>query len=150
MGRSQTVKEYVDRNRKLRQESKELMADHGTGMTDGLATVREATKGRYEVALDGMKFDIPKGVAEELLYSLTHALRPYAGYSIFDELMLQLDAVLDRLMVNEPAEDGRDPGRAEAFTMCLATIRDPHQPDYPGEKERQMVRYEKRQNGETG
>lgn len=137
--------------KKIRAESKALMADHGTGMTDGLATVKEGDRGRYEVSIAGINFEVPKGAAEELLYSLTHALRPYAGYSIFDIIMMDLDAVLDRLMAGEPDEDGRDPGRAEAFTMCLATIRNPSQPDYPEEKERQMVRWDKRNNqGHTG
>lgn len=131
-----------------RRESKALMADHGTGITDGLAQVKVGAKGRYEVAIDGIKFDIPKGAAEELLYSLTKALRPYSGYSIFDEIMMNLDAIIDRLMTGEPAEDGRDPGRAETFTMCLAIIRNPHMPDFPGEKKRQMERYEKRMSGE--
>jgi hypothetical protein len=124
-----------------RRESEELMADHGTGITDGLADVKEAKKGQYEVALDGMKFEIPKGVAEELLFKLTKALRPYAGYSIFDEIMMNLDAVIDRLVAREPAEDGRDPGRAEAFTMALAIIRNPHSPQFNEERDRQMDRY---------
>jgi hypothetical protein len=122
-------------------ESEELMADHGAGITDGLADVKEVKKGQYEVALDGMKFGIPKGVAEELLYKLTKALRPYAGYSIFDEIMMNLDVIIDRLMAGEPAEDGRDPGRAETFTMCLAIIRNPHNPLFEEERKRQMDRY---------
>ena len=132
----------------MEEERKELMADHGTGMTDGLATVERTKKGLL-VSFDGMKFELGTGVGEELLYSLTRALRPYAGYSIFDEIMLHLDPVIDRLMAEEPAEDGQDKGRAEGFTMSLATIRNPNKPDYLEEKRRQMVRYNKRQDGET-
>lgn len=132
-----------------RAESKALMADHGTGITDGLAHVEDMGKGRFLVVVEGIKFEMPKGAAEELLYTLTKALRPYAGYSIFDEIMMNLDAVIDRLMAGEPAKDGRDPGRAETFTMCLAIIRNPHSPDFLDEKRRQMERYEKRQSSET-
>jgi hypothetical protein len=128
----------------MEEERRQLMADHGTGMTDGLAKVEQMPNGRLLVVIDEIKFDIPKGAAEELLYSLTKALRPYAGYSIFDELMMQLDAVMDRLMAGVPSEDGRDPGRAETYTMALATIRNPSAPDYPGEKDRQMERWRKR------
>jgi hypothetical protein len=52
--------------------------------------------------------------------------------------------VLDRLVAGEIADDDRDPGRAEAYTMCCAIIRNPYKPDYPREKELQMERYEKR------
>jgi hypothetical protein len=133
----------------MEEERRQLMADHGTGITDGLAHVEDMGKGRFLVVVEGIKFEMPKGAAEELLYTLTKALRPYAGYSIFDEIMMNLDAVIDRLMSGEPAKDGRDPGRAETFTMCLAIIRNPHSPDFPGEKKRQMERYEKRQSSET-
>lgn len=146
---TETILKSAEQARGSRTESEELMADHGTGITDGLVSV-ERTKTGFLVALDGMKFELGTGVGEELLYRLTKALRPYAGYSIFDELMLQLDAILDRLMAGEPADDGRDPGRAEAYTMALATIRNPHAPDYKKEKDRQMERWEKRNDGEIG
>jgi hypothetical protein len=81
---------------------------------------------------------------EELLAALTRSLRPYAGYSIFERIMEEMDAVMDRLMAGEPAEDGRDPGRAEALCRSLAMIRNPYEPDYEGERDRQMERWEKR------
>lgn len=131
-------------------ESERLMGNHGTGITDGLASVETLSQGRYLVEVDGIKFDIPKGVAEELLASLNKALRPFAGYSIFDDIMLMLDPVIDRLMEgpDAEAEDGQDRGRAEAYTMALAMIRGPYKPDYPGEKKRQMARYRARMSGE--
>lgn len=108
-------------------------------------------KGDRVIDLDGMKFQIGQGVAEELLAALTSSLRPFAGYSIFDKVMLELDAVMDRLAAREPSEDGRDPGRAEAYTTVLAIIRSPYEPDYKGEKDRQMERWHKRnEEGHTG
>jgi hypothetical protein len=125
------------------------MGDHGTGITDGLAGVKNLPNGHLLVDVDGIKFEMVKGVGEELLASLSKALRPFSGYSIFDEIMMALDAVIDRLMASPDAEaeDGQDRGRAEAYTMALAIIRNPHKPDYPGEKNRQMIRYHKRQDG---
>lgn len=132
----------------MEEERRELMADHGTGMTDGIARVEDVGRGRFLVVIDDIKFEMPKGAAEELLYTLTKALRPYAGYSVFDIIMCALDPVIDRLVAGEEAEDGRDPGRAEGFTMSLAIIRNPHAPDFPGEKKRQMERLQKRDSDE--
>lgn len=132
-----------------KQESQNLMADHGTGITDGLVECEPIGKGRYRATIGGIKFDVSKGVAEEVLFKFTKALRPYAGYSIFDEIMLALDPVIDRLMAQEPAEDGRDPGRAESLCLALAIIRNPDCPDVDAEKERQMERYRLREFGEA-
>lgn len=134
----------------MEEERRQLMADHGTFITDGLATVERTKKGLL-VDIDGIKFDIPVKVGEELMASLNRALRPFAGFSVFDEIMMNLDAVIDRLMAGPDgqAEDGRDPGRAEAFTMALAIIRQCGKPDFQGEKERQMERYQKRMSGEA-
>lgn len=108
-------------------------------------------KGDREVNLDGMKFQIGEKVCEELMAALSSSLRPFAGYSIFDKIQLELDAVLDRLMAGEASEDGRDPGKAEAHTMDLALIRNPYEPDYVGERARQMERWRKRnEEGHTG
>jgi len=138
-----------EREKKLKAESEALMADHGTGMTDGLAAVERLPNGRLLANVDGIKFEMPVGAGEELLYSLTRALRPFSGYSIFDELMMELDAIIDRLMANEPAADGLDKGRAEMLTKALAIIRNPNLPDYPYEKQRQMERYRKRMESPT-
>lgn len=130
------------------EESHRLMGDHGTGITDGLAGVERLPNGHLLVDVDGIKFEMATGVGEELLASLTRALRPFAGFSIFDEIMMNLDAVIDRLMGGDETEDGRDPGRAEAFTMALAIIRNPHSPDFVAEKARQMERWRQRESGE--
>lgn len=127
------------------------MGDHGTNITDGLAKVEQTGKGKFQVEIEGIKFEMPKGVAEELMASLVKALRPFAGYSIFDDIMMSLDTVIDRLMAgpDAEAEDGQDRGRAEAYTMALALIRNSYAPDYEGEKKRQMIRYDKRMSGEA-
>lgn len=111
----------------------------------GRARVETLPKGDRVIDLDGMKFQIGLPIAEELLSALGSSLRPYAGYSIFDKIMGELDPVMDRLMAKDPAEDGRDPGRAEAFVMALAMIRNPYEPDYIAEKARQMERHNSRQ-----
>jgi len=98
-----------------------------------------------ELDLDGMRFQIGQGIAEELLAGLSGVIRPYAGYSIFDRIVQEIDAVIDRLMSGDgAAEDGRDPGRAEAFCRALALIRNPYEPDWEAERDRQMKRWEQR------
>lgn len=126
------------------EESEELINGHTRDMTTGSTSVQTSSKNQLLVDIDGIKFNVPRGVGEELLAQLSRALRPYAGYSIFDVIMMELDAVLDRMMAGNPSDDGRDPGRGEAFTMCLAAIRNPYEPDYEEEKRRQMERWRKR------
>lgn len=100
----------------------------------------------FIINLDGMRFDIPRGLLEEMVAAGTSILRPYAGLSIFERIMTELDTVIARLMSGDgAAEDGRDPGRAEAFNMCLAIIRNTYQPDYEAEKQRAMERYQNRE-----
>jgi hypothetical protein len=108
---------------------------------NGRVKVETLSKGDRKIDLDGMGFQIGQAVAEELLAALSSSLRPYQGYAIFDRIQQQLDPVMDRLMAGEPAEDGRDPGRAESYTMVLAIIRNPHKADYPCEKVRQVNRW---------
>lgn len=116
---------------------------------NGRCSVQPGENGRLDLEIDGIKFDVPHGIAQELNAALTTALRPYAGFSIFERIMEELDAVIDRLMSGDgTAEDDRDPGRAEAFCRALALIRNPYDPDYEGERERQMERYEHRQDAE--
>lgn len=108
---------------------------------NGRVKVETLSKGDRKIDLDGMGFQIGQAVAEELLAALSSSLRPYQGYAIFDRIQQQLDPVMDRLMAGAPAEDGRDPGRAESYTMVLAIIRNPHKADYPSEKVRQVNRW---------
>lgn len=115
----------------------------------GPVKVKAEKDGTRHIYIDGEPvLDLSQMEAEEVVAALTSSLRPYAGYSIFEKITQELDAVIDRLMSEDgEAEDDRDPGRAEALTKCLAMIRNPYQPDYAAEKERQMERWERR-NGE--
>lgn len=112
--------------------------------SNGSVKIEILPKGDRQIDFDGLRFQVGAKVAEELLSALSSSLRPYAGYSIFDKIMVKLDSVLDRMMAGEPQEDGRDPGRAEALTLALAIIRNPYEPNYTEEKERQMERYHER------
>lgn len=129
------------------EESEQLVTGHTHEITAGTTSV-QPVKNALLMDIDGIKFQVPKGVGEELLAQLTRALRPYAGYSIFEEIMMETDAVIDRLMAGNPAEDGQDKGRAEALVKCLAMIRNPYEPDYPEEKRRQMERWKNRDRTE--
>lgn len=110
---------------------------------NGRVTFEPTDKGQFIMDLDGIRFQVPRGMVEEIVAAGTTAMRPYAGMSIFDRIMDELDTVINRLMSGDgAAEDGRDPGRAEAYTMALALIRNTYQPDYEQEKERAMERWE--------
>lgn len=110
--------------------------------TNGRCSVTNGGKGGTRLDIAGIKFDIPRALAEELAAALSSYLRPYAGMSIFERVMEELDTVIARLMSGDgEAEDGRDPGRAEAFTMVLAILRNPYEPKYEQEKERAMERF---------
>lgn len=110
----------------------------------GKAAVEKLPNGNYQVEIEQGRFEVQPSEAEDLLWALTSALRPFAGYSIADRIQQNLDVVIDRLQAGEEAEDGRDPGRAEGYTMVLAIVRNPYAPDYPGERKQQMSRWRKR------
>lgn len=119
--------------------------------TNGRCHVKAGEGGGTRLDIDGIKFDVPRALAEELNAALSSFLRPYAGMSIFERVMEELDAVIGRLMSGDgTAEDGRDPGRAEAFTMVLAILRNTYQPDYEAEKERAMDRFHDREEKAGG
>jgi hypothetical protein len=109
---------------------------------NGRCSVKAGDKGGTRLDIAGIKFDIPRALAEELNAALSSYLRPYAGMSIFERVMEELDTVIARLMSGDgEAEDGRDPGRAEAFCMVLAILRNTYEPDYDQERQRAMDRY---------
>lgn len=95
----------------------------------------------YATTINGISFEISGHDAEDLMCALSTALRPHAGIAIIGRIQEELDGVMNRLMTGEVAEDGRDPGRAEAFTMAMAIFRNLYKVDYPGEKERQVERW---------
>lgn len=111
---------------------------------EGSVSVEKAGRD-YELNLDGMRFQVGQRIAEELLGALSKALRPYAGYSIFGRIQEELDTIVDRLQSEDgAAEDGRDPGRAEALCRALAMIRNPYAPDFDAERDGAMERWEAR------
>lgn len=109
---------------------------------------RIAGTSRYAVTINGIAFEISGHDAEDLMCALTTALRPHAGVAITGRIQGELDTVMDRLMTGEVAEDGRDPGRAEAYTMVMAIFRNLYAVDYPGEKARQVDRWNDRNSEE--
>lgn len=134
--------------KRVQEEGRRLIDGHSEEITVGKTEV-EAAKTGLLVAIDGIKFQVPRGVGEELLAQLTRALRPYAGYSIFDMLMIELDVIIDRLMAGEPSEDGNDPGKAAGLTLALAFMRNAYQPDFLEEKRHAMRRFKERENGDA-
>lgn len=107
----------------------------------------KTTRTDMTLDIDGIVFQVPRALAEELNAALCTALRPYAGLSLFERVMEQLDLTIDRLMTGGEAADGRDPGRAESLCWVLAMIRNSYQPDAETEKQLAMTRYENRQEG---
>jgi hypothetical protein len=137
-------------SRNGRVESAELQKEYTTILPSMVSVEKVGKKGDMVLELDGIRFQIGAKVGEELLSALTRVVRPYAGFSIFDRIMQELDAVIDRLMSEDgTAEDDRDPGRAEAFCRSLALIRNPYDADWQAERERQMERYWKRNGADS-
>lgn len=62
------------------------------------------------------------------------------GMSIRERYWEELDAIVDRLNAGEPAEDGRDPGRAEGIAWCLAVMANPYQPNIEAVREESVER----------
>jgi hypothetical protein len=78
----------------------------------------------------------------ELIIQVLHeVLHPTAGGAVADGLWLDLDAVMDRLMVN-PRK--RDAGLATGLTIALARIMNPFNPDEDAVKAIALERYEAR------
>lgn len=74
-----------------------------------------------------------------LLHPGTH------GPSIFDRVWERLDDIMDRLMnPGSEAEDGRDPGRAEATAYIIAIFENPANPDIQSVRAEAVARYQKR------
>lgn len=61
-----------------------------------------------------------------------------AGKSIQELVMEELLTVIDRLMAEGEAEDGRDPGRAEGLAFALAVFQNPYRPNIEAIKEQAM------------
>lgn len=65
------------------------------------------------------------------------------GPSLREIAWQELDDIMDRLMTT-PAEDGRDPGRAEATAYLLAHMESPYKPDIQEIRAEAMRRWNER------
>lgn len=65
-----------------------------------------------------------------------------AGKSIVEMLWEELDAIVDRIMSDAAAEDGRDPGRAEGVAYAIAVINNPYGPNLDLVRGQAMERWE--------
>lgn len=67
------------------------------------------------------------------------------GPSIYDKVWERLDDIMDRLMnPGSEAEDGRDPGRAEATAYIIAIFENPAAPDIQAVRAEAVRRYKER------
>lgn len=64
-----------------------------------------------------------------------------AGKSILELLWDELMTVLDRLMTEGTAEDGKDPGRAEGLAYAIAVMSNPYLPNVDSVREQAMDRW---------
>lgn len=64
------------------------------------------------------------------------------GRSIQELLWEELDAIMERLMTDTQAADGRDPGRAEGVAYCIAVFQNPYLPNIDKVREQAMERWE--------
>jgi hypothetical protein len=122
---------------------------------NGRVEVSPNYKGRRTIKMDGFTVDLPQGLAWELSSALSTALRPFAGFSIFEQIMTSLDAAVDELMAEIESYDEDDEEREMApeilelkgeiggyiTVMCIMRGSD----DTQGEKARAMERYNARQ-----
>lgn len=68
-----------------------------------------------------------------------------AGKSIQELVWDELLTVVDRLMTDQPAEDGRDPGRAEGLAFALAVFQNPYRPNIEAIKDQAMDMWDEEQ-----
>lgn len=61
----------------------------------------------------------------------------------------ELDTIMDRLMNDGGAADGRDPGRGESLSWAIALVENPYAPNMDKIKGEAMLRYERRMREET-
>lgn len=64
------------------------------------------------------------------------------GKTILEMLWEELDAVVDRLMTGQEAEDGRDPGRAEGMALAIAVMQNPYRPSWEAVRDQAVARWE--------
>lgn len=122
---------------------------------NGRVEVSANQAGRRTIKVDGFVMDVPQGLAWEMSSALSTALRPFAGFSIFENIMTCMDQAVDELMAEiesyEEDDEERDmapeilklKGEISGYVtvMCLMRGSD----DTEGEKKRAMERYKARQ-----
>lgn len=71
------------------------------------------------------------------------------GKTLLEMLWEELDAIMDRLMTGQEAEDERDPGRAEGVAFCIAVFQNPYAPNINVVRDQAMDRWEQQQAAPT-
>lgn len=122
---------------------------------NGRVEVSAQEKGRRTIKMDGFVIDVPQGLAHELSSALSTALRPFAGMSIFENIMTVMDQAVDELMAEIESYDEDDEEREMApeilelkgelagYVTVMCIMRGNN--DTEGEKARAMQRYNARQ-----
>lgn len=64
------------------------------------------------------------------------------GQTLLELLWEELDAVVDRLMTGQEADDGRDPGRAEGMALALAIMQNPYRVSWEAVRDQAVLRWE--------
>lgn len=72
----------------------------------------------------------------------------FAGASILETYWQELDSILERLLSGNPAEDGKDSGRAEAMVYAIAVATNPYKVDVNAIRKEARARY-RAQNEES-
>lgn len=87
--------------------------------------------------------DYPWGV--EAVEALLHrpSLRPiYGGGTLIENLWAEMDAIMERLMTGQEAEDGGDRFRAEELAWVLAIVTNAYDPSVDRIRKETMERWE--------
>lgn len=64
------------------------------------------------------------------------------GQTLLELMWAELMTVVDRLMSDQPAADGRDPGRAEGIAYAIAIMQNPYRPSWEGVRDEAVNRWE--------
>jgi hypothetical protein len=111
-----------------------------TGDGDSIADVH-STQDAAEGAVSNGEY--PWGV--EAVKATLHrpSLRPvYGGPTLIENLWAEMDAIMERLMTGQQAEDGGDRFRAEELAWVLAIVTNAYDPDINRIRRETMARWE--------
>lgn len=87
----------------------------------------------------GIRLTLTRAAGEVMIDVIYSALHPYAGRSISQIMMRQLDEVVERLMTKQ-AEEG-DVFLARGMAMTIACMRNPVAPDWEAIRDEAVSRY---------